>query len=146
MAVVQHSSTPTAPTYPQMFGYLFGSVYLMVGIAGWVSTGHIGFTSAVGGREALFFSVNPLHNVAHLIIGAALLAAAIAGPQVARAAAIGLAAIYLLLAVAGPFITATPSANILGLNFADDVLHALTAGVALITVFVLNRYDDFAKA
>lgn len=133
-------------TYTQMFGYIFGIVYLGVGAAGFAATEGIGFASAVGGRELVFFSINPLHNLAHIVIGAIFLVAAFTGPRAAKAVATVVGFAYLALAVVGPLLTANPSANILGLNFADDVLHALTAVTALAVVFVLSRTDEYQAA
>lgn len=133
-------------TYTQMFGYIFGIVYLAVGAAGYAATERIGFTSAVGGRELHWFSINPLHNIVHIIIGSVFLIVAFAGPKPAKVVATVVGFTYLALAIAGPLITASPSANILGLNFADDVLHALTAVVALTVVFVFSRVDEYQTA
>jgi len=133
-------------TYTQMFGYIFGIVYLGVGAAGFAATENIGFAAAIGGRELHWFSINPLHNLAHIAIGAIFLIAAFTSPRAAKAVATVVGFAYLALAIAGPLFTANPSANILGLNFADDVLHALTAVVALTVVFVLARVDEYQPA
>lgn len=132
-------------TYNQMFGYIFGLVYVAVGAAGYAATKGINLTATVGGRELQWFSVNPLHNVTHLAVGALLLLAAFSGPAISRSVNVVVGVVYLALAIIGPFITGT-SANILGLNLADDLLHAVTAVTALTVALVLGAHDELQTA
>lgn len=139
-------TSPHLPlSYNQMFGYVFGVVYLAVGAAGYEATKGINLTAHVGGRELQWFSVNPLHNATHLAVGALLMLSAFAGPVISRSVNFVVGAVYLLLAVVGPFITGT-GANILGLNLADDLLHLATAVTALTVVFVLGAHDELQHA
>jgi hypothetical protein len=131
--------------YNQMFGYIFGLVYLAVGAAGYASTKGVNLTATVGGRELHWFSVNPLHNITHLVIGGVWLLAAFAGPAIARGVNLVIGSAYLLLAVVGPFVAGS-SANILGLNAADDLLHVVTGLTALTVVFVLGAHDELQAA
>jgi hypothetical protein len=132
-------------SYNQMFGYLFGLVYLAVGAAGYAATKGISATATVGGRELHWFSVNPLHNVTHLAVGALLMIGAFAGPVISRGINLVVGSVYLLLAVAGPFIVGS-SANILGLNLADHLLHLATAATALGVAVVLGARDELQHA
>lgn len=150
---MSHATVPGATpnkhlplTYNQMFGYIFGIVYLAVGVAGYAATQGIGFSAAVGGRELHWFSVNPLHSDVHLAVGALFMISAFAGPALSRRVNAAVGTVYLLLAIAGPLISLDKGINILGLNFADDVLHALTAVTALTVVFVLGRIDEYQAA
>ena len=59
----------------RLLGTIFGAVYLLVGLLGFAVTGGIGFLATKGGLLLGIFEVNPLHNIAHLLIGAALLIA-----------------------------------------------------------------------
>ena len=68
--------------------------------------------------------VNNLHNIVHLLIGVALLAAS-RTTATARTANLVIGVAYLGLAVLGPFLTGT-EANILALNSPDHVLHLLS--------------------
>lgn len=113
----------------RQFGYVFGAVYLLVGIVGFFLTGFDGF-AATEGPQLIVFRVNPLHNIVHLLVGALLLAGAAGGVQRAKSVNILVGAVYLLVAIVGPFITGT-ELNILALNTADHILHALTAVLAL---------------
>jgi hypothetical protein len=144
--------TSTAPSikhfplsYNQIFGYIFGLVYLAVGAAGYASTKGINLTATLGGRELHWFSVNPLHNIVHLVIGGLWIIAAFTGPSLARGVNIIVGSAYLLLAIVGPFVSGT-SANILGLNLADDLLHVVTALTALTVAFVLGSHDELQRA
>lgn len=129
-----------AVSYNQVFGLIFGGVYLAIGAAGFVSTKGVDFAGTSGGALMELFSVNPLHNVAHLAIGAALLGAAVVGPGLSRSvnAVIGVA--YLALGVVGFFLVDT-SANVLALNFADNLLHIGTGAVALAIATVAAKSE-----
>lgn len=109
---------------------VFGAVYLLVGLLGFAFTGGVGFAGTEGGLLLGIFEVNPLHNIAHLLIGAALLIAGIANARAAKAVNIVVGAAYLLLGVVGFFLVGTP-ANILALNTPDHFLHLASAIVLL---------------
>lgn len=109
---------------------VFGAVYVLVGLLGFAVTGGVGFIATDGGLLLGIFAVNPLHNIAHLLIGAALLFAGLAGVRAAKAVNITVGAAYLLLGVAGFFLVGT-SANILALNVPDHFLHLGSALVLL---------------
>ncbi|GLJ60008.1 MULTISPECIES: DUF4383 domain-containing protein [Microbacterium] len=109
---------------------VFGAVYVLVGLLGFAVTGGVGFLATEGGLLLGIFQVNPLHNIAHLAIGAALVAAGMAGVRAARAVNATVGAAYLLLGIAGFFLAGT-ALNILALNTADHVLHLASALVLL---------------
>ena len=62
---------------------IFGAVYLLVGLLGFIYTGGVGFVATTGGLLLGIFEVNPLHNIAHLLIGAALLIAGLSSVSAA---------------------------------------------------------------
>jgi hypothetical protein len=84
------------------------------------------------------FEVNPLHNVVHLGIGAALVIAYLAGRKAVGAVAIAIGAVYLVVAAMGPFVSGT-EANILALNSLDHVLHLGSAAALLAAGVNANR-------
>jgi len=110
---------------------VFGAVYTLVGLAGFLVSETFAGTED---NELLGFQVNHLHNIVHLLIGLALLAAS-RRHDTARSANLAIGGTYIALAVLGPFIQDT-EANIVALNGADHVLHALSglvlAGAALL--------------
>jgi hypothetical protein len=109
---------------------VFGAVYLLVGVLGFTATSGVGFVSTDGGLLLGIFEVNPLHNIAHLLIGAALLVAGLANARAAKAVNTTVGAVYLLLGIVGFFLVNT-AANILALNTADHFLHLASAVVLL---------------
>ncbi|GAA2080939.1 DUF4383 domain-containing protein [Microbacterium hatanonis] len=109
---------------------IFGAVYLLVGLLGFAVTGGVGFIATEGGLLLGIFEVNPLHNIAHLLIGAALLIAGLANVRAAKGVNTTVGAVYLLLGVVGFFLVGT-AANILALNVADHFLHLASAVVLL---------------
>jgi len=108
---------------------IFGAVYLLVGLLGFAVTGGVGFISNEGGLLLGIFEVNPLHNIAHLLIGAALLVAGLANARAAKGVNITVGAVYLLLGIVGFFLMGP--ANILALNVPDHFLHLASAVVLL---------------
>jgi hypothetical protein len=108
----------------------FGAVYVLVGLLGFFATSNVGFVSPDGGLLLGIFEVNPLHNVAHLLIGAALLIAGLSNVSAAKGTNTTIGAVYLVLGIIGFFIENT-AANILALNTADHFLHLLSAVVLL---------------
>lgn len=109
---------------------IFGAVYIVVGLLGFAVTAGIPFISTDGGLLLGIFEVNPLHNIAHLLIGGALLAAGLVSTRAAKTVDIIVGATYLLLGVVGFFLVGTPL-NILALNTADHFLHLASAIVLL---------------
>ncbi|MCA1645420.1 MAG: DUF4383 domain-containing protein [Chloroflexi bacterium] len=104
---------------------VFGVVYLAVGVLGFIP----GITqpSTMPGHGLLLgiFAVNTVHNLAHLVLGAALVWAATAGDHV-RMINKGLAAVFAILVV-GSLIA--PIVEGVAINPADTGLHLVTATV-----------------
>lgn len=109
---------------------VFGAVYVLVGLLGFAVTGGVDLIATEGGLLLGIFEVNPLHNIAHLAIGAALLIAGLSNVTAAKATNTTVGAAYLLLGIVGFFIADT-AANILALNTADHFLHLASAIVLL---------------
>ena len=114
----------------RLLGTIFGAVYLLVGLLGFAVTGGIGFLATKGGLLLGIFEVNPLHNIVHLLIGAALLIAGLSSVAAAKGVNTTVGAVYLLLGIVGFFLVGT-NLNILALNTADHFLHLASAIVLL---------------
>lgn len=114
----------------RLLATVFGGVYLLVGLLGFAVTGGVGFIATEGGLLLGLFAVNPLHNVAHLLIGAALLIAGLSNVAAAKSVNTVVGAVYLLLGIVGFFLVGT-ALNILALNTADHFLHLASAIVLL---------------
>lgn len=108
---------------------IFGAVYLLVGLLGFAATGGVAFAGPDGGLLLGIFQVNPLHNIAHLLIGAALLIAGLANARAAKTVNIIVGLAYLLLGIVGFFLVGP--ANFLALNVPDHFLHLGSAVVLL---------------
>lgn len=124
---------------------IFGAVYLLVGLLGFTATAGVGFVATEGGLLLGVFAVNPLHNIAHLLIGAALLIAGIVSVNAAKTVNVIVGAAYLLLGIVGFFIAGTP-ANVLALNTPDHFLHLASAIVLLGTGLAAERSPRPATA
>ncbi|HET9142634.1 DUF4383 domain-containing protein [Actinophytocola sp.] len=116
----------------QLVGYGFGATYVVVGLLGFTVSGEHAFAGEHGGHLLGIFAVNGLHNVVHLLVGAALIAAAAAGTAVSKAVNTVVGAVYLLVGVVGVLI-GSGSLNLLALNAPDHALHFASA-VALIAI------------
>ncbi|MFD4959599.1 DUF4383 domain-containing protein [Microbacterium sp. NPDC058389] len=124
---------------------IFGAVYLLVGLLGFAVTGGVGFLATEGGLLLGVFAVNPLHNIAHLLIGGSLLAAGLVSARAAKTVNIVVGAAYLLLGIAGFFLVGT-AANILALNVPDHFLHLASAIVLLGVGLAAERSPQPATA
>ncbi|MBF4461401.1 MULTISPECIES: DUF4383 domain-containing protein [unclassified Rathayibacter] len=114
----------------RLLATVFGAVYVVVGLLGFVVTGGVQFLSTQGGLLLGIFEVNPLHNIAHLLIGGALLIAGLSTVSAARSVNVTVGAVYLLLGIVGFFLVNT-ALNVLALNTADHFLHLASALVLL---------------
>jgi hypothetical protein len=120
-----------------------GAVFLLVGVLGFVPgitthysdltfAGHMSTAKLLG-----IFQVSILHNVVHLLFGAAGLAL---GRRTSTAVSylIGGGAVYLVLWIYGLVTSDTSSANFVPVNTADDWLH-LVLGLGMIGLGVVAR-------
>lgn len=128
----------------RLVGIIFGAVYILVGLLGFTATPTIGFVATEGGLLIGVFEVNPLHNVIHTIIGAALLIAGLAGVMAAKVTNATVGGIYLLLGIIGFFIVGT-ELNILALNMNDAFLHLATAIVLLVVALAADKTTRAGK-
>jgi hypothetical protein len=128
----------------RLIATVFGAVYLLVGLVGFAVTSGVGFFSSEG-ANLIIFEVNPLHNVIHLAIGAALLYAGVKDIQLARTVNTAVGAVYLLVGILGLFLLSSPL-NIIALNGADNVLHLASAVLLLGVGLSLDKVPATARA
>ena len=124
--------------WPQVLGLAFGAIYLLVGIVGFFITGFDHFADNEEHEMLLFFMINPLHNVVHLLIGVVGLALSrtLAGAKtfgLLLAVGYGLAFIYGVIAVGKDW-------DFLNINWADNVLHLVSAIVGGVIYAGANRF------
>jgi len=123
----------------RLLATVFGAVYLLVGLLGFIVTGGGGFFDTKGGLLLGLFEVNIFHNIAHLLIGAALLISGLSNVRAAKAANITVGTAYLLLGIVGLFLIGSP-ANILAINAADNALHFASAAILLAVGLAADKH------
>jgi hypothetical protein len=125
-------------TLPQTLSLVFGIVYLLVGIVGFFVTGFDDFAGNSQHERLIgLFMINPLHNVAHILVGIAGIALA---KTLASARTYGwlLAVVYGAAFIYG-LIAAGKTWDFLNINGADNVLHILTALVGVVIALIPVR-------
>lgn len=141
-----HSPVRAGRSPAQVLAAVFGLVFLLVGIAGFIPgiTSDSGDLAAAGtGSHAELlglFRVSVLHNVVHMLFGVGLLAAA--RPAWARAYLLGGGVAYLVVAAYGLVVEESSSANFLPVNAADTVLHVALALALLVAGVATARARD----
>ena len=122
-------------TWPQQLALAFGVIYTLIGIIGFFVTGFGNFFGNANGAAPehmdtlLGFMINPMHNVVHILIGVAgiALSRTLSGARTygwLLAVGYGAAFVYGLIAIGKDW-------DFLNLNWADNVLHLVTALVGL---------------
>ena len=120
------ASASSVRTPGQTFALVFGVVYLIIGVVGFLVTGFDDFAADTG-EKLILFEINPLHNIVHILIGAMW----VAGARTAESAKqvnmiIGVA--YLLVALLGIFGLLD---GLINNNGADVGLHLVSGAAAL---------------
>jgi hypothetical protein len=152
VTVATHTSTGMAArTNVQKASMVVGAVFLLVGILGFVPgiTGNYDQLGFAGHHsEALLlglFQVSVLHNIVHLLFGAAGIALARSAAG-ARSFLLYGGVIYLVLFVYGLVIPQDSAGNFVPLNGFDNILHLLL-GVGMIALAViLTKGQSKARA
>ena len=107
----------------RMIAFVFGVVYVALGVLGFLVTGFDNFASDTN-ESLLGFQVNPLHNLVHLAVG--LLGIVMARrTDSARTYGWLLVAMFGATFVYGLFAAGNRDVNFLNINSADNVLHFL---------------------
>ena len=123
-------------TWPQQLALAFGVIYTLIGIIGFFVTGFGDFFGNVNGatmehdHTLLGFMINPMHNVVHILIGVAgiALSRTLSGARTygwLLAVGYGAAFLYGQIAIDKDW-------DFLNLNWADNILHLVTALVGLV--------------
>ena len=110
-------ATTADRTPAQTFALVFGAAYLLVGILGFFVANE--FTGGSQNDKLIIFPVNHLHNIVHLLIGAAWLGAS-RRHDTAKSTHMAICVLYLLVAVLG----------FLGLEFMETLLNIDSPGSA----------------
>ncbi len=101
--------------------WLLGIVFILIGVAGFFVDGML-----------LFFQVDTIHNIIHLLSGVVALAAVGAGPSFARLYLIVFGIVYAIVTVVG----FAMNGDILGLFMVNDADNYLHGAIALLSLGV----------
>ena len=139
MAATAGNNTGSRP-WPQTVGLAFGAIYLLIGIVGFFVTGLNDFAQP-SDATLILFDINPLHNIVHILIGVAGLALSrtLAGARnfgLLLAVGYGAAFLYGLFAVGQDW-------DFLNLNWADNVLHLVSAAVGAAMVAGSKKFTGY---
>ena len=123
----------------QKVGPLFGVVFIVLGIIGFLITGFDDGFTAVTGHELLGMGLNSFHNLAYILAGVFLIIMCLkAPPAAAEGATIGIGLFLVVLFILG--VIADDNLTIIGMEGAGDTgnfLH-LIVGVTLLAVGLLS--------
>ena len=144
------SSRSGYATPAQKAALLFGIVFLIVGLAGFIpgvtsNFGTMGFAGYTSGALLLgVFQVSILHNIVHLLFGVVgvLMARSDAG---ARNFLIVGGVVYAVLWLYGLLVAGQSPANFVPMNSADNWLHFVLAVAMILLVVVLSRGRETAR-
>ena len=148
MNISMSSQSPAAArgarSQVQMVSGLFGAVFLLVGILGFVPgiTATLGSITFAGHHTdaALLglFQVTVLHNIVHLLFGVVGMLG-LRSRSLAKSYLIVGGIIYAVLWIYGMVIPMESMGNFVGLNTADNWLHFVLAAAMITTGFVFGR-------
>lgn len=144
------STTPSTPKHPgrkkspaQIAALLYGIVFLIVGIAGFIPglTSDVGSMSFGGHHSGAMllgiFQVSILHNIVHLLYGIVGLALSRRHGTARTYLLVG-GVVYLVLWIYGLIVNKESMANFVPLNSGDDWLH-LFLGITMVGLAILFR-------
>jgi hypothetical protein len=126
------------PSMAQRVAPLIGGVYVAIGIIGFFITGFGNFVQQTP-DELIGFSINPMHNLVHLAIGAFLIIMCTRGSApIAEGAVMGVGLFYIVAFVIG--VIAPDNLTIISMSGAGDLenYNHIVNGVALLTIGLLS--------
>jgi hypothetical protein len=138
MATNSMAGTVSGRRLNTLVAFLFGAVFVLVGLAGFFVAGGHHAVGQDGGKLLGLFQVNLAHNLVHLAVGAIMIGAAIAGLRAAKAVNLTFGVVYLVVFVFGLFAVGS-SLNLLALNGADNGLHLVLGAVLTAVGLGLDR-------
>lgn len=124
------NEAPVTASANRVTAIVIGAAMLALGAAGFTVTLELPFTSPSGVLLLGVVSLNSLQNIVHLVLGVALVAAAIAGRSAARLATRVIGALLLCLGLAGLFLSSTDG-NLIAVNAAANLVHFASAATLL---------------
>ncbi len=129
----------------QRVGPFFGLLYVTIGILGFFVTGFDNFVQNTG-DTLIGFSINPMHNLVHLLIGAFLIIMSTrSNVAAAEGAVMGVGLFYVVAFVIGT--VSKDNLTIISMYGYGDLenFNHLVNGVALLTVGLLSSASTSAR-
>jgi hypothetical protein len=114
----------------RLLGAVLGAVHLFVGLAGFLVPGSTSFVDRHGGLLFGLLRVNPAQDVLHVLVGAALLLAALTRLAASKVVNTVAGTLFLVVGITGLFVVGTGS-DYLSLNGVGNVLHFASAAILL---------------
>jgi uncharacterized protein DUF4383 len=124
---------------------LFGALYITIGVIGFFVTGFDNFVQNTN-ESLIGFSINPLHNLVHLLIGAFLIIMATRpSVPVAEGAVLGVGLFYVTAFVIGT--VARDNLTIISMYGHGDLenFNHLVNGVALLTLGLVSSAQTASR-
>jgi hypothetical protein len=137
---------PRDRTTSQTLALLFGVVFLLVGIAGFIpgittNYDELKFASPDSEAKLLgFIQISILHNIVHGLFGIGILAAR--KPSTARTYLLGAGLIYAVLFVYGLFVGNDDDANFVPISNIDDWAIHLPLAIALLGAWFATKKEE----
>lgn len=114
----------------RVLGLILGGIFVVLGGLGFVFSSTVGFVDPAGVPFLGVLQVNGLQNSIHVLVGAALVMAALSNQPASANTNAWTGAFLLALGLVGLFLVGEPH-NVLALNSAANVLHFGAASVLL---------------
>ena len=121
------AQSTSAKSPVQIFALVFGAVYVLIGILGFLVAKE--FTGGSPDHKLILFPVNHLHNIVHLGVGAAWLASS-RSHLMAKQVSLGIGAVYLIVALLG-FVAGDFMEDLLNIDTADNFLHLASGALGV---------------
>ena len=137
-------------TLAQTLALLFGVVFLLVGILGFIpgiTTNYddLGFAGPDSEAKLLgLFQISILHNIVHALFGVGILMART--HESARTYLLGSGVIYAVLVIYGVFVGNNSDANFVPMNNVDDFALHLPLAVILLGAYFLTARERDARS
>ncbi len=125
---------------------LIGGTYVAVGVLGFVLTGFDGFLADSSDQILGWASINPMHNLVHVLIGAFLITMTRFSTPTTEGALMGVGLFYIVAFVIG--VVAPDNLTIISMNGAADgenFIHIIT-GVSALGAGLLSVSQSEANA
>ncbi|CAN5362995.1 hypothetical protein BH10ACT7_BH10ACT7_16070 [soil metagenome] len=114
----------------RLLGVILGGIFVVLGGLGFVFSSSVGFVDPAGVQFLGVLQVNGLQNSIHILVGAALVMAALSNQPASASTNAWTGTFLLVLGLVGLFLVGEPY-NALALNSAANVLHFGAAAVLL---------------